>query len=346
MKKPDLRNSTKEIRLEVRRRAVFAVLNSRDRSISKVAKEFQVRWHTLNHWVNLYKTGGEKALAKDERGAEKWANTKLTEKETIWTQKAITNKMPDQYQLPFMLWTRKAIQDLIERKINKKISLSTISNLLKNWGMSSQKPKLRAYQQQPERIQKWIDTEYPIHQKRAKKEKAVIHWCDETTISSRDLVGKGFSKIGQTPILKASGSRFSVNMISTITNRGDVRFMLFKDTMNAIKFIDFLRRLIKGENQKIYLIVDNIRVHHAKKVQAWELKNQDKIKLIYLPPYAPEHNPDEYLNQTLKARLKRKPKDKDAVSLRKSVYTEMKTLQKSPKVISALFEAPLVKYAA
>jgi len=198
-------------------------------------------------------------------------------------------------QLPFMLWNRQSVRDLIKRKYHKKLSLTTISRLLTKWNMTPQKPAFKSYKQQPKALQDWISQEYLKIKELAKREKAQIHLGDETSVSSREIIAKGYSIKGQTPILEIPSGRFSVNMVSAIANRGDVRFMLFENYMNKELFIEFLRRLIKDQKTKIYLIVDNSAIHHSKAVKAWELKHQDKIKLFYLPPYAPEHNPVEYL---------------------------------------------------
>ena len=316
-------------------------------NINCVAKHYQnkLRRKTLSDWVNLCKKNGKKALAKDARGAKKYQNTLLTKSEENWIRKAIINKTPEQLQLPFMLWNRGSVQDLIKQKYYKILSLTTISRLLTKWNMTPQKPAFKSYKQQPQILKDWIDQEYPEIKSLAKREKAQIHWGDETSVSSREIIAKGYSVKGKTPILEIPSGRFSVNMVSAIASRGDVRFMLFENYMSKELFIEFLRRLTKDQKAKIYLILDNSAIHHSKAVKAWELKHQDKIKLFYLPPYAPEHNPVEYLNQTLKVKLKNGPKDKTRSALRSSVSQEMKSLQNSKKTIKALFDASKVQYA-
>jgi transposase len=345
MKKLDMRKLDKQTRFELKQIATQAVLSEPRKNISKIAKQYNLHRKTLSKWLNVRIKGGKRALTKDARGAKKFQHTALTKSEENWVKKIILNKYPNQMQLSFMLWNRHSIKDLIKNKYHKKLGLTTISRLLLKWNMTPQKPKLKSYKQQPQAIQAWIDEKYPQIKEEAKLEKARIHWCDETCVSSREIIAKGYSKKGQTPILMTSGSRFSINMISAITNAGESRFMLFEDNMNAKKFIEFLQRLTKEQAQKIYLIVDNMRVHHARIVKAWEKKNESKIKLIYLPPYAPQHNPTEYLNQTLKIRLKNRVKDKTRSDLRKSVKQEMKSLQNSKKTIRNLFNAPQVRYA-
>jgi len=340
-----MRKLSKQSKLEIKQIAVEAVLSMPTKNISKVAQQYKLRRKTLSIWVNLYKKDGKKALAKDTRGAKKYQNTSLTKSEENWIKKSIINKYPEQLQLPFMLWNRQSVKDLIKRKYHKKLGLTTISRLLEKWNMTPQKQAFKSYKQQTKALQDWIDNEYPKIQWEAKLDKAQIHWCDETSVSSREIIAKGYSPKGQTPILEIPSGRFAINMVSAIANRGDVRFMLFENYMNGKLFIEFLRRLTKDQETKIYLIVDNARIHHSNIVKTWELKHQDKIKLFYLPPYAPEHNPVEYLNQTLKVNLKNRPKDKTRSDLRKSVSQEMKSLQNNKKTITALFDAPKVRYA-
>ena len=344
-----MRKLDKKTRSELRQIAVSAVLSMPTKNISKVAKQYKLRRETLSQWIISYRKSGKRSFMKDGRGAKKWQHTALSKRQENWVRKIVINKYPEQMQLPFMLWNKGSIRDLIEQKFEQKLGLTTISRLLAKWNMTPQKPILKAYKQQPEELKKWIDTEYPRVKEEAKSENASIYWCDETSISSRELVAKGFSIKGETPTLKVPASRFSVNMVAAIANQGETKFMIFEKNMNSKVFIEFLRRLTKEQTEKsfkkIYLILDNMSVHKAKSVKAWEKKHVDKIKLIYLPPYAPEHNPTEYLNQTLKIKLKNRPKDKTRSDLRKSVSTEMKSLQNNKKTIRSLFDAPKVRYA-
>jgi len=180
-----------------------------------------------------------------------------------------------------------------------------------------------AYEQQPERIRTWLEEEYPRIRKQAKKENALIYWGDETGINSESYVSRGYSPQGLKPVVKTSGRRFSISMISAITNEGQINYMVYKGALVTKTFIDFLRRLLQTVRERIYLIVDNLRVHHAKKVQRWVDKHSERIRLFYLPPYAPEHNPDEYLNQDLKLEISKRPKAQNEEQLKRSVKSHM-----------------------
>jgi transposase len=342
----DARKISKESRSELRKRAVTAYLSMSNKNVTKIASIYGIRRETLHHWIKSYSSLGDKSFYSDKRGAKKWSNSILTLRESNFIKKTIINKTPEQLSLSSMLWTRRDVMDLIKIKYSKTISFSTVSLYLSKWEMTLQKPKLQSYKQSPKKIQDWIENEYPTIEDRAKKEKTSIHWGDETGVGSKDQIGKGYSPIGVTPILHTSGSRFGVNMVSSITNKGEARFMLFEGSMNAIRFIDFLRRLTKNQNKKIFLILDNSRVHHALLVQKWTNKHKEKIELFFLPPYCPEYNPDELLNNTLKNKLRNISKAQNVESLTNSVSTIMKSLQNTPKIIKSFFHAKTTKYAA
>ena len=345
MKTRDTRSLSKDSRAEVRHRAVCAYLSMPKGNMGKVAELFAIRRQTLRNWVSRHKEKGKSGLSYDNRGAKKWQNAKLSPWQASAVKRLIANKNPEQEELPFMLWSRDAVGELILRRYNIQLGLTTISDYLKKWGMSPQKPKLKSYKQQPIEIQRWLDKTYPAIAARAKKEGAEIQWGDETAIRSEDQVGRGFAPIGEKPFLRTSGGRFGVNMVSSISNRGTMRFMLFDGSMNAIRFKDFLRRLIKGQDKKTFLILDNTRVHHAKLIQKWTKKHHDRIELFFLPPYAPEHNPDELLNNTLKSKLKNTTKAQDAETLANTVSTILKSLQNTPELIRSFFQTETTKYA-
>jgi len=225
----------------------------------------------------------------------------------------IVDKMPEQLKLDFALWTRKAVKELVEQQFGVILAITTMGDYLRKWGFTPQKPKKMAYEQCPKQVQKWLDEEYPTIKQAAKQEEAIIYWGDETGIKNQCNHGRSYAPKGKTPIKKSMSKKFSVNMISAITNQGKVQFLLYSDTMNADKFIEFMRQLIKSSSQKVYFIVDNLRVHHSKIVKEWLEANKDKIALFFIPSYSPELNPDEYLNCDLKQGMsaKKSPKNKE-----------------------------------
>ncbi len=249
----------------------------------------------------------------------------------------IANKCPDQMQLPFALWTAQATRELIHKKFGKSLGLSTMQLYLKRWGFSAQKPLTRARQRDPQKIAAWLEQDYPSIAARAKRDKAVIYWSDETGICNQDQIGKGYAPKGQTPILTQTGQKFSTSMIAAVSNRGLMRFKLYKGALNVAIFIDFMKRLIKDAKQKVFLIVDNLRVHHAKAVQDWLARHKVEIEIFYLPAYAPEHNLDEYLNNDLKQTIKNKPRAKTRDDLVAATSSILKSIQKRPDRVKSYF---------
>lgn len=227
----------------------------------------------------------------------------------------IVDKMPEQLKLDFALWTRKAVKELVEQEFSIVLAITTMGDYLRKWGFTLQKPKKMAYEQCPKKVQKWLDQEYPAIKEQAKQEYAEIYWGDETGVKNQCNHGRSYAPKGKTPVKKSMSKRFSINMVSAITNQGKVQFMLYSDSMNAERFIEFMQQLIKSSTRKVYFIVDNLKVHHSKIVKAWVEENKDKIALYFIPSYSPERNPDEYLNCDLKQGLsaKKSPKNKETL---------------------------------
>jgi len=257
----------------------------------------------------------------------------------------LVDKTPDQLKLPFALWTRKAVQEAIAQHYGVKLPIRTVGEYLHRWGFTPQKPVKRAYEQQPERVKKWLDEEYPSIALKAHEEGAEILWGDETGISSEDNRGRGYAPKGQTPVVYGPGKRFSASMISAINNQGKLQFMVYEGGLRVETFLRFLRRVIKDVKRKIFIIVDNLRVHHARKVQKWVEKHKDRIEIFFLPPYSPEHNPDEYMNQDVKAHLRKKPMPHSDRELKSGLRSYMRRLQWKTDKVAHFFDHELVRYA-
>ena len=266
----------------------------------EIGRLLGVHYMTVSGWWDRFEAGGPGALAARTRGRRVGAHRTLTAAQERLIQRLVTDRTPDQLRLPFALWTRAAIGQLIHVRTGIRMPVRTIGHYLQRWGFTPQKPLKRAYEQQPERIQRWLDTEYPAIAARAKREGAEIHWGDETSLSTSDPRGRGFAPRGQTPVLTVVARRKAVSFLSSITNQGLVRFMVLHGALDAPTLLRFLRRLIRSTDRKVFLILDNLNVHKAAKVRAWVAAHADEIAVFYLPPYAPELNPDEYLNGDLK----------------------------------------------
>lgn len=273
----------------------------------EVADLFDVSLKAVNNWWKIYRERGMPGLRmKSRRPKSADEGGKLKGWQCASIVRTIMSKTPDQLEFGFMLWTRDAVAKLIKDRFSVRISKWTVGRLLKQWGMSPQKPVKKAYQQQPEVVKEWLNKEYPRIARKSAQEKAEIQWGDERGVRSDDQIDRTYGKIGQTPVVKVSGQRFSCQMISTVSNRGTLRFMIFDGKFNADVCITFLKRLIKDTKQKIFLILDGHPVHKSKKIKAWIAANAAKISLSVLPAYSPELNPDELLNQDVKTNAVRK----------------------------------------
>jgi transposase len=204
----------------------------------------------------------------------------------------------------------------------------------------------RATERNEVAVQQWLREDYPAIAARAKAEGAEIQWADETGISNQANYGRSYAPLGKTPVIPRPATRFSQSMISSITNRGRVRFMIYDGALNVDIFLKFLKRLIRGRKRKVFLIVDNLRVHRAKRITAWAAEHVDLIELFYLPPYAPDTNPDEFLNNDLKQAIAKRGTPRTKTALSEQVKSHMRDLQLKPAKVRTFFHPPSVRYAA
>jgi transposase len=301
--------------------------------------------HASTIW-QLFQNGGLQALKPGVRGRRHGAKRTLTADQEEDLQKLLVDKAPYQLKLPFALWTRDAVRSVVKQRYGLDLPVRTMGEYLKRWGFTPQKPTKRAYEQDPRKLAHWLEDEYPAIAGRAKAEKAEIHWGDETGVNSSAYNAKGFAPKGKTPIIRLNAKKSSINMISAISNRGKVRFMLYRETMTSKVLIKFMSRLIKDANRKVFLILDNPRVHHSKAVGRWLAANKEKIEVFFLPPYCPEVNPDEYLNGDLKQRIRSGLPARSEKDLTKKTRSFMKTLQRRSQHVMNYFKHPLIAYAA
>ena len=300
--------------------------------------------HVQATWKR-YKEEGIAGIKSTKTGRP--SNTgKLNKEQQSAIRRLIVDKCPNQLKLKGYLWDRQQVSALIYRIFNVKMSVQAVGNYLRKWGMSPQRPRKQNYKQQPKEVQQWLDNTYPQIKARANEENAEIHWGDETGCQNECNYVKGYAPIGQTPSMPVSTDKHRINMISSVTNQGKLRFMSYEGTFNAEVFLKFIKRLVNESERKVYLIVDNLKSHHAKIVTEWVGKHQERIELFFLPPYCPEYNPDEYLNGNLKRELEKKGiamSKKQMVSNARSV---LKSFQCDRKHVARLFQADKVKYAS
>src|SRR5689334_270969 len=313
---------------ELRRIAVALVRAGRTRI--EAAEAVGVNRRFVGRWVKVAAQRGEAALAGGRRGRRPGEQKALSAAQEEGLRYLIARGCPDQYGLPFALWTRSAVRALIARASGVWLSLSVVGDYLRGWGFTAQRPVRRASERQDEAVRAWLASTYPAIAQRARAQRGEIHWADETGLSSRANYGRSFAPRGHTPVVRRPGKRFSQSMISSLTNQGKLRFMIYEGALKAPIFLDFLRRLIREAARKLFVIVDNLPVHRAHRVTAWVRDNADRIELCYLPSYAPEHNPDEFLNNDLKQAMARHRTPRDKATLKSRLTSYMRSLQHCP----------------
>ena len=291
-----------------------------------------------------YKEQGTIGILPKKRGVK--GGKKINGKQAAEVRQLVKDKMPEQLKLPFGLWTREAVQQLILERYGIELSRWQVGRYLKSWGYTPQKPITKAFEQNPKRVKEWLDKEYPAIKKRAAKENAVIYFEDEVGMRSDHQAGKSYAPKGETPVIKKTGQRFSLNMVSAISNKGHVEFMILDGTFNGAVFLEFLAQLIKYKQQIIFLVVDGHSAHKTKAIKAWLEENKDRIELFFLPPYSPELNAQEYVNQDLKTNIIGKKRPINKAQMRSNVEEFMNKRKNDKKQVQKYFHVSHVQYAA
>jgi len=237
------------------------------------------------------------------------------------------------------------MRDLIYKRFGINLSVWTVGRYLARWGFTPQKPVQRAYEQDPRAVRRWLKREYPAIHALARKEKATIFWADETGMRSDHQSGTSFARRGETPVIPGTGKRFRCNMISAITNRGHLAFMVFKGTFTIPVFLGFLKRLVKQHPRKVFLIIDRHPVHISKIVLR-QVKKNPRLRLYFLPGYSPQLNPDELLNQDVKANAVGRLRPHNQKELIKNVRRFLFSTQRRKKKVQSYFQGRHVRYAA
>ena len=341
MKIRDARSLPPVAQEDLRQRAIKAFLDGKKQV--EIAEILNVTRQAVGKWVIKFRQGGNKSLKAKQRGRPKGG--KLLSWQAAQVAKAITDHHPEQLKLPFYLWTREAVVQFIEQRFGIRLSIWTMGRYLSRWGFTPQKPVRRAYEQNPEAVQSWLEKDYPMVQKQAKKEKALIYWSDEMGLRSDDAVGRSYGRCGQTPIIPGTGQRFGCNMISAINNRGHLNFMVFKTRFDNVVFLGFLKRMVRQIKRKVFLIVDGHPVHHAIKVKNWIQGHVNQIRLFYLPGYSPELNPDEMLNQDVKSNAVGRRRAKNQQELVANTRSYLRSRQRQPDIVKKYFQEEHVHYA-
>jgi len=326
----------------LRERAVRRVQEGESPEI--VGKALGLNRTTIYDWLARYRGGGWGALkAKPVPGRP----PKLSGKQMKWIYDTVTQKNPLQLKFEFALWTREIIATIIRDQFGIKLSPVSVGRLLAQLGITAQKPLHQAIERDEALVKKWLKTEYPKIKKMAQLQGADIYFGDAAHIRSDHHAGRTWGKKGETPVVKATGARHGISLISAITSKGHMRFMIKeKGGVNSAVFIEFLKRLLVGAKRTIFLILDRGPAHRSKKTKAFIDTLGGKLKVFYLPPYSPDRNPDELVWKHLKADTVGRMVTTGKADFKSKVVSSMRSLQKNPEKIRAFFQKPSLRYAA
>jgi transposase len=311
----DTRSLPAAAQAALRSRAVRAVLDGMTQA--EAAQVFGVHHNAVNRWIKRYREGGWSGLAEQRRGRRPGEQAALSQSQQQEVIALVRDSTPDQLGLAGLLWTRDAVADLITRRYGRGLARTTVGGYLRGWGCSPQRPQRRALEQHPAAVRRWLAETYPAIRARAKREGGVVVWLDEMGVGSDAAAGRSWAPVGQTPVIKGTGKRFRVNMISAVSNAGMLRFRLFTGSFTGAVFIEFLRRLLRDcAGRKVHLIVDGHPVHRAKLVSTWVGRHGDRIELHVLPGESPELNPVELLHHDVTANAAGRRRPRSASELR------------------------------
>jgi transposase len=326
----------------MRERAVRSVHDGESPEV--VARIIGISRSTIYGWLAQYRRGGWSALkAKPLFGRP----PKLDGKKLKWVYDTVTQKNPMQLKFAFALWTREMVARLIKVKFNISLSPVSVGRLLAQLGITCQRPLHRALERDEALVRQWLKQDYPRIRALAQREKADIYFGDAAHMRSDHHAGRTWGKKGETPVVLSTGARYRMSLISAVTSRGHMRFMI-KETggVNAEVFIEFLRRLMIGSKNRIFIIVDRGPAHVAKKTKAFVASLGGRLRLFYLPPYSPDKNPDELVWKHLKADTVGRTSITSFDDFKDKVRSSMLSLQRSPAKIRAFFQKPSLQYAA
>jgi transposase len=324
----------------------YRVVNAIEQGMSKseAARVFSVSRTAIHHWTKAFSAQGSRALKAKKRGRRH--SSRLAPHQAATTVRLITKQCPDQLGLPSALWTRETVRQLLEERYGVSVSVWTVGRYLKGWGLTPQKPLRRAYEQDPKAVKHWLEVEYPNIVKLAKAEGAQIHWGDQLGLRADDQTGRSYGKRGRTPVVPGTGGRFGCNMISTLTNHGQLCFQLFEQTFDGEVMVEFMSRLLAQVEQKVFLVVDKHPVHRSAKVKRWIEEHAGDIRMFLLPSYSPELNPDELLNHDVKANAVGRKRARTKQEMMENVREHMCWRQSQPEVVQRFFHEKHVAYAA
>ena len=330
---------------EERRRQVVG-LRRRGLTYKEVAEQVGLSRTGVINICQRFAAEGAKGLVSKPRGRKPDEQRLLDAAQEAEVQGLIRRHTPDELDLPFALWSRAAVCALVRRRCGVRLAVRTMGKYLARWGFTAQKPIRRAYEQDPAAVRRWLRRDYPAIATRARRARGVVFWGDETGLRSDDVRGRSYAPRGRTPVVRVCHKRAGLSLITAVTNRGELRWMIVDGSVNAPIFIRFLERLIRDARRKVFLILDRLKAHRARLTRDWLAEHRSEIEAFFLPPYSPELNPDEGVNADLKQVVPRKAPARSKQQLKRAATSHMHSLSKRPQRVRAIFRHPQFRYAA
>jgi transposase len=342
MRPQDARKLSPDALLDLRTRVVAAVRGGMTQV--EAARVFGVHRSAVNRWWQAAADGPD-ALTPRRRG-RKPTGGPLTPNQGAVLLDAIRTRHPDDLGVADTLWTRDAVAEYAAARFGVRRSRYVWGRWLRRHGFTPQRPARRAYQQDPADLARWRADVYPRIKAQARRLGAEVHWADETGLRTDHNPGTGYSPRGRPPVVRVSGKPHRVNVLSTLTNAGVLRFSVFAGRFTAAVFLTFLRRLLRGTTGVVFLILDGHPVHRSRKVRAWAERHADRVRLFFLPPYCPELNPTELLNHAVKGSVPRVRRARDKGELAGQVRSYLRVAQHRADITRRFFTPEPVSYAA
>jgi transposase len=280
---------------------------------------YGVSSHTVSEWVSRYREQGEDALAVQPQGRPPGAGRALRPDQEHEMRTLVVDSTPQEQQIASATWTRQAVAELIASRLGIELTVQGVGTYLRRWGLTPQKPARQAREQDPEEVREFVEQKLPEVQEQAEAEDAQLHCIDEVGVKAQDQLGTSYAPRGNTPVLEVPKPHIAQDVISRVTSDGELFYWPFPGTMTALKFIDFLERLVAQATTKIIVCADHHPAHEAEAVEAWLAGRESQIELHWLPRYAPAYNPDEFLNNDLKQELENESMPASTPELRDTI---------------------------
>lgn len=341
---PDARQLSDEILAALRLRAVRGC--QLGYTETEMAELLGVSRETVSRWWTAYSDHGLEALPSDRTGRPVGFGRTLSDEQARRIQDQIDDYSPGELGIAAAVWSRKAVRDLIRKEYGIDMPVRTVGEYLKRWGYTAKAPRRHAKNQDPDEVDRWLESTYPAIEARAAREGAEIHWCDETGAAADEQPRKGYARKGDPAWIDVPGPHIHMNLVSTISNEGEVHFLTYKESMTGTLFLTFLEKLLEETTRKVFLILDRLPAHEAKAVADWVAAHGDRIELFWLPKYAPELNADEYLNNDLKGAINAEGLPGSREELRSRMARFMSRLRHLPEHVRNYFRHPCVQYAS